>query len=570
MMIMKNLWRASAPILLHVITPILFALLLSAVVATRPLGAQQTAMQTLIPDSTIERVIALYNRDATTRFTGETRIASGTVLTGDVAALNGPLEIAGHVTGDVVVINGDVRLLQGAVVDGSVTAVGGTVRLDEGARVIGAVMSYRELLRLRAEGQQISHARDVDETAVSTGHDFVFGRTDILLAMRGSYNRVEGLPLAIGPRFTIGSSTPTRLQAIMIYRFANGDGADIDRVGYFLRGDQYITRQLRFEGRVYREISAIEDWDLSAREASLAAFLLHHDYRDHYERRGWSIGAGIRHPAMPLDISVQFRDEKDQSVTPNDPIALMRNGDEWRPEPLVAEGRLQSVSASIDYDSRNDQRDPADGWFIRAFIEKGLGGSLSATEASLLPTLPTVDEFIAARFDIRRYARLTPYSRIALRIIASGSLDGGPLPPQRQQTLGGEGSLPAYPLFAFDCGARRTTVERGREFYPYYGCDRLAIMQLEFQAGFPFARKIVEHVGVGSWLINSVRWAAFIDTGRAWTESDSRNGRAGGSDDFAVDAGLGLRFGPLGIYAAVPLSGSDHKYNVFIRLGPRL
>ena len=33
---------------------------------------------------------------------------------------------------------------------------------------------------------------------------------------------------------------------------------------------------------------------------------------------------------------------------------------------------------------------------------------------------------------------------------------------------------------------------RGEVLYPYYGCDRTAVVQLEYQAGFPFARRVSE------------------------------------------------------------------------------
>jgi outer membrane protein assembly factor BamA len=125
-------------------------------------------------------------------------------------------------------------------------------------------------------------------------------------------------------------------------------------------------------------------------------------------------------------------------------------------------------------------------------------------------------------------------------------------------------------MHAFDCGARAATVTRDQQYFPFHGCDRLTTIQVEFQSSFPFARNVADRLGLGSWLTNSVRWSAFFDAGRAWTESESRNGRTDGLDGFAADAGLGLRLGPLGLYWAVPLSGSEHQYNFFLRLGPRL
>jgi hypothetical protein len=61
---------------------------------------------------------------------------------GDVAAVEGPVEISGRVTGDVVVLGGDVRLLPTARVGGDVSALGGVIRAAPGARVEGRMVSY--------------------------------------------------------------------------------------------------------------------------------------------------------------------------------------------------------------------------------------------------------------------------------------------------------------------------------------------------------------------------------------------------------------------------------------------
>jgi hypothetical protein len=61
---------------------------------------------------------------------------------GDVAAVEGSVQISGRVTGDVVVLGGDVRLLPTARVGGDVSALGGVIRAAPGARVEGRMVSY--------------------------------------------------------------------------------------------------------------------------------------------------------------------------------------------------------------------------------------------------------------------------------------------------------------------------------------------------------------------------------------------------------------------------------------------
>ncbi|MGH7445644.1 MAG: BamA/TamA family outer membrane protein, partial [Longimicrobiales bacterium] len=182
----------------------------------------------------------------------------------------------------------------------------------------------------------------------------------------------------------------------------------------------------------------------------------------------------------------------------------------------------------------------------------------------------TDSHFTHLQLDARRYLRFGPSSRLALRLFTAGSVDGDALPAQRQHALGGEGSLPGFPLFAQDCGARTALIPlRDDLAYPYYGCDRVALVQLEYQASFPYARKLGDRLGLGFDLARTIRWALFFDAGRAWIEPDARTGRTGGDNDFFADTGLGVRLGPLGIYGAIPLSGRGHDFNLFFRIGQR-
>jgi hypothetical protein len=60
----------------------------------------------------------------------------------DVAALDGSVEVSGHVAGDVVVLRGDVRLGATARVDGDVFVLGGSVHAAPGAQTGGKMVSY--------------------------------------------------------------------------------------------------------------------------------------------------------------------------------------------------------------------------------------------------------------------------------------------------------------------------------------------------------------------------------------------------------------------------------------------
>lgn len=95
-----------------------------------PAGAEEPALR-LEPGSTTQQLVGV----------GRDVIVAGEVLT-DVAALDGSVDVSGRVTGDIVVLRGDVRLAPTARVGGDVFVVGGSVRTQGGAQVGGRMVSY--------------------------------------------------------------------------------------------------------------------------------------------------------------------------------------------------------------------------------------------------------------------------------------------------------------------------------------------------------------------------------------------------------------------------------------------
>lgn len=556
--------------------------------AGAPLAAQTpTQTEPELPRSVAEHVIAVYNHPSTVRLGGNARLPRGAELTGDVAVLGGTFTVAGTVRGNVVIINGDLRLEPGAHITGGATVVGGIILGLEEATVEGPVEAHRAALRFRRDEGRLTHAPPPSEPAISAGRQFGFGRTDLRLAVRGAYNRVEGLPIAAGARIELGRSNPTSFEALAIYRTESGLQLDPRDLGYEVRVEQFIGghRTWRVGAALRSEVVPIETAGVTDRENTLATLFMHRDYRDYYEREGWSAYLRLAPRGEPYDVTLEYRDERHGSVSAGDTWALVKNDEEWRPHPIIARGVLRSAAITIRYDSRNEPLDPATGWLLTASAEDGLGGSLRSA-VTLDPTTgqprlepQNVDaRFTAALLDLRRYLRLGPGSRLALRLFAAGSVDGGPLPPQRQHVLGGEGSLPGSLPFAYDCGARRFALQLdgGRlnppvRSYPYYGCDRVALFQAEYLGRLPVASAIGRVIGRDLSFLEPGYWSLFFNTGRAWIEPDARNGRTTGLDEFVSDVGFGFRLGQLGVYWARPLNDVGRPgMNFFVRIGPRL
>lgn len=549
-----------------------------ALAAAGRLAAQTTPAQELtLPPEVAEEMVALYNGEETIRLTAPAHVAAGSEILGDVVVLGGPVRIAGTVRGRVGVINGELRLEPGAHVLGDVLVVGGTAVVAETALVEGSIRTFREPMRFRIEAGRLALAQPPAEPEFSAGRDFGVVRTDLTFASRRGYNRVEGLPIVVGPRFETRLTNPTRAEALLVYRTESGADVSLSGLGYLLRLEQFMggRQTVRVGATLHSEITPIEDWGLSDTENSLSTFLFQRDYRDHYEREGWSAYLRVAPPELPYDLLVEYRDERHSSVRAASPFSLS-SSDDWRPQPRVAEGTLRSIGARVSYDTRNEGADPTAGWLLSAAVERALGGSLvlpadacPAEACTFAVPQDARTDFATATLDLRHYARLGPDSRLSIRTRVSTSLNDRPLPPQRQHALGGEGSLPGYHPFRFDCGAREGAAGDDG-FFPYYGCDRLALVQIEYQSAFRPARGWGRKLGDDIDLGEVPGWVVFFDVGRAWTERVAREGRTGGQDDFAADFGAGLRFGRLGVYWAFPLSGSDRGVNFFVRLRPRI
>ncbi|MEJ2185257.1 MAG: BamA/TamA family outer membrane protein [Gemmatimonadota bacterium] len=558
-----------------------WGVLATALLAAAPLTAQEREPSTgPLPATVAEEAVALYNAPGTTRLTGETRLAPDAELVGDIAVLQGPFVVAGTVRGRVLVINGDLRLEVGGHITGSVLVVGGALRGLELGRVDGGIRTYDEPLSFRREEGRLIAESPARGTPLRAGHRFSFGRADLAVAVRGSYNRVEGLPIAFGPRVELGGVNPTVLDGRLIYRTQSGISFRPNEFGYDVKAEQYLGghRAALFGLALRSVVDPIQRTGLSDAENSLATFLFHTDHRDHYQRDGWSAYLTLFGRARPWELTVEYLNERNGYRAPREPWALQHNDEAWRPEPLVAQGHLQSVVTRLRYDSRNDPTQPSAGWLINAWVEQGVGGDLRllrhplANPAGPLVALPVDREFTSVHLDLRRYMRIDPRQRLALRLLSAGSADGSALPPQRQLTLGGEGNLPGYRLMRFDCGARANTVSvDGTAFYPSYGCDRLVLGQIQYSLAFPIVPGIGRRLGLDVDFGDAAELVLFGDAGRAWVEDKALLGREPGPNGLVGDVGAGVQVGTLGLYWAAPLSGGTWKgVNFFIRIDARL
>lgn len=526
-----------------------------------------------MPREVAERVVEFYNLERTIRLHGRTYIPDGRRLEGDVAVLGGPVEIAGRVAGDVVVINGDLTLQATGRVDGDVTIVGGRATLAEGAQVQGEVVSYISALVVERSGDRLVLV-SVDERRRRRGFfefpAYGLGASDFLITA-GTYNRVEGLPIGLGPRIQTGGSNPLRLEFRGVYRTVSGFSLDREDLGYLVRARQYAggRRSLWLEASLHSVIEPIEAWGVSDLEAALSMFLLHRDYRDHYERTGWSAAAGWTEEGAPLGLRLEYRDERHATAAVrdslDDPWTLSKNDEPFRPNARIDGGDLRSILLSLSYDTRNDPSQPWTGWWLRASYEVAVGGDLSGREP----------DFQHLFVDLRRYNRVSPTAGLDFRAVAGGRLGGSFLPAQRQHAMGAEGSLPGYQRLEFDCGMRDGPIAP-IGVIPGYGCERFFLFQAQYRGSPRFRISWgggggeAEGPGPDRFRLRlEPALVIFYDAGAAWN-GEGFFERLTDRKSWVADVGVGVDLGGPGVYVAVPLRKGAKGSNLFVRLTRRL
>ena len=520
-----------------------------------------------LPQEVAERVVAFYNAPTTIRFSGRTRIPENRRIDGDVAILGGPVEVAGTVSGDMIVANGDITILETGRIEGDLTVVGGVVIGAEDGYVSGLITSYAAVFRYRRidDGIEYIGSQPREPTRRSRTLEWPtwkLGTSEIFVSSR-AYNRIEGLPVAIGPRITTSGRNPFRIDALAIFRtdplFDSNN--KLDNLGYQVRLTQWLggRREFYLGGGLRSIVGPIENWKLSNLENSLALFFFKRDYRDYYERRGWYAHFGWEFSDRAFFGSLEFIDERQDSVAVGDPITIFFNtSDPFRPNAQADAGDLQSLTLTLGNDTRNTRRRPWSGWNNKVTLEQAVGGSLSGVKP----------DFTHLYLDLRRYLRVSRGSVVALRAVGGGHIAGGRTPVQRQHVIGGAGSLPGYSMFQFDCGVR----ESGR-LDEAYGCQRFALFQAEYRTGLNLHWHWDRHSTP-----DEIRAAAlsvdfdphiilFYNAGTAW-DVGSYWDHLTAIDNWVADLGAGLAFGGLGFYLAYPLTGSG-GVNFILRLTER-
>jgi hypothetical protein len=522
------------------------------------------------PPDVITDLIAAFNDSGATRTQGDVTFPAGSSFTGRLAHFRGSLKLAGRVTGPVTVVNATLYLLPGAEVNGDILVVGGRLIRSAGARHEGdervfwdaapVLRSEDGTLVLRAPRRPLGDLATA-RTSFQTGRV----RTTLFLATGGTYNRIEGVPIVFGPLFELRPTkgTVARLDLRGTLRTA-GEGSRLTSdFGYSVRGE-LRSSSVGIGGRVYSEVSAIENQPLSAAESGWSAFLLQRDYHDYFEAIGAG-GYGWVQPLRPLRIELSLRRDHERSVRATDPWSLLRNSDRWRRNPLIDDGHYFITDVGLSYDTRNQRDMPNTGWFLQARYEHGTSDDVAPV------TLPDVIRprvlangkyaFDKLTLDLRRYSRLTPSLRVNGRVRADGWVGGDRLPVQRRVSLGGPDLLPGYDFRELTCAPRGYNDPSQPAL-----CDRTIVAQAEVRTrlGLNLGYRVRNQEGASNGRFIGIEEADLVffgDFGKGWLAGDGPGqvpvNRIPSLEEWKADVGVGLDAGEIGAYLAKSLSGGE-------------
>jgi len=447
----------------------------------------------------------IVDEDSSVTYEGNTVIEKSDTINSNVIVKAGTLTIYGRINGDVLVVGGDLKIKGNAYIGGNVKIINGEVTKDDDAVVVGYIdktsshkeKAYREEAKDFRRASTRLNANWVPET--TNLDNFVF-----------RYNRVEGLFLGAGSekRYYWEGQKLYSLYGSVGYGFKS----------HTWRGNLGLSRQFAFDDGQLFELEveghsltdSKDDWMIGLGENTAAAFFIHEDFRDYFQRNGFGVNAGyaVQQDYLTGQVKVGYLSDEYTSMTNQTEWSLFGGNKVFRLNPLINEGMMRSVVGSAGLSTVTTTIYGPEGWSIV--------GTAEVAEKSMKSDF----EFNRYVGDLRRYQPLGRYENLNVRLRVGSS--EGALPIQKAFDMGGLGTVPAFP-FKGETG------------------NRMLLMNAEFV----FNGDIFGDLEFWpSWLFREFNFVVFSDAGLVrtmptaarWTEGFDRIHFS----DFQHDVGVGL------------------------------
>lgn len=316
-----------------------------------------------------------------------------------------------------------------------------------------------------------------------------------------------------------------------------------ERAGYALGFERPIfTAPRLFLGGEVHDLTASDDqWQIASTEASLAAIGPRRSFRDYYRRRGVQIGGALRLHSQ-VEFLFAWRGERHEPLTTRSDFSVWNDDESFRPNRAAADGRMNAVVLGASVDGRGFDQESLEATYRRHQLETPFGERLSDSDhghdRSPLWRIDWTSEIstpgtLNSDFDFKRHiisgrARLalSPHQDFGVRAI--GGWSSGVLPPQRQFSIGGIGSVHGY------------------EFKEAIG-DSLALVNLEYALGWR----------------NGFKLLGFYDIGRASLSRPATTGSA----PWLTGVGWGIGIGDVRVDFGYKVDAIPSSLQVLLRFG---
>lgn len=392
--------------------------------------------------------------------------------------------------------------------------------------------------RARRQTERIITQRGID----SGNRDLTgFGRFPGINALNKMYpavrfNRVEALyfGLHLDRQLNWGAGRDLRPYGSIGYSFGRSEWL------YTVGIERFFGEERKFKlGVSHHYITDTEDlWRVGWSENSLSSFFAGYDFMDYYSRRGTQI-YGVWKPASLVEYSLAFMDDSYSSLDRNTRYSMFGKKSTYRDNPLIDEGRFQTIAAGLQFNPRQRMLSPVftmTGDLYFEFAEDFGSGT----------------DYFFRRYqtEIRTAYRIdkTALLRNRLRL---GTVTGD-YPDFKSFALGGVGAM------------------RGRPFKSMQGSS-VALLSTELSLGSNVGER-----GNRKWRdsmsdLNNLKFNLFMDMGWVNQGVPTSSGPLDGFKEFSfsdskLDVGGGVNFNTLRFEIAWPASDLSSKPYFYVRL----
>ena len=318
------------------------------------------------------------------------------------------------------------------------------------------------------------------------------------------------------------------------------------RLGYALGFERplFHTRKLYFGGELH-DLTATDDrWQVSSTESSLAAIGPRKSFRDYYRRRGVQVNAALRvHPQAELLFA--WRGERQETLNVETDFSVWNGDEPFRPNRAAIDGRLSAIVIGASLNEESFDRESLDASYRRHQLETPFGDRLNdpgsrqawptwridwTSEISSPGALQSDFDFSRHIVTARGRFPASPHQELAARVI--GGWSGGLLPPQREFSIGGIGSVHGY------------------RFKEVSG-DTLALINLEYALGWR----------------NNFQVLGFFDAGRVTVRPPPLRAAPASDAPWLKGVGFGLAIGGARIDFGYKLDAIPSSLQVLLRFG---